>query len=278
MEFLKKIVRVRHEPESVSALELWRRDYKREPGGFITLLQGNFNPLESWNSSVDYSVNVSSDLRCALHLKYVREEPTTADSLLARSIAVAERIRSLGDDSPSSEPFAKARVNQCEAYARWIAGGDLDTEMLSRACQHAEAGIKDNEYFFREGSALQAARIALVLREPRRCLAALSRLRKWTVPAHEAMARVLQDVANELNSTGSAAANPVLRTAFDKLFLQYRVPYPKVGEFRGDYAVVRFELAVIRQLYFVHAGEPVDLEQVYESMTADLAVDAEASN
>ena len=236
-----------------------------------------FAPFWQWDRSVSHSWRIERDLLYALTRKYVSKEPDVVTALLQRALAVAGRMREEGEQFNEREML---RLERGEAYARWMLTGAADRDMLMRAyqlaMQDAEASLladaaDDDEglagSFVAAGTFLEAARIALIMKEADLAREALERCPARSSPVHDQLRQALVHATH-------AARDQVLQSRalveVGKIFDKFRPPKPRIDtrQFWLSSRLTAFELAVIQAQIEANFSRPIGLEFVYGKVSA----------
>jgi hypothetical protein len=213
----------------------------------------------------------------ALTRKYVSKEPDVVTALLQRALAVAVRMREEAEQFNKREML---RLERGEAYARWMLTGAADRDMLLRAwqlaMQEAEASLVGDAAgdadrlagsFVAGGTFLEAARIALMVRETDLAREALERCPARSSPVHDQLRQALvhaADAARDQALKGRALVE------VGKVFDKFRPPKPRIDtrQFWLSSRLTAFELGVIHAQIEAASGQPIDLEIVYAKVSA----------
>lgn len=237
-----------------------------------------FDPFWKWERNTSYAWRIERDVLFALTRKYVGKEPDAVTALLQRALAVAVRMREEGQQFDDREML---RLERGEAYARWMLTGAPDREMLMRACQLAmqdaqaslvgDAADDDNDRllgaFVAGGTFLEAARIALMVRETDLAREALEHCPAHISPVHDRLREALVHAAD-------AAQDQALKShalvEVGKIFDDFRPPKPRIDtrQFWLNSRLTAFELGVIYTQLEADASQPIDLEIVYRKVSA----------
>jgi hypothetical protein len=236
-----------------------------------------FAPFWHWDRSVSHSLRIERDILHALTRKYVSKEPDVVTALLRRALAVALRMREEAEKFNEREMF---RLERGEAYARWMLTGAPDRDMLLRACQlamqDAKASLLGNTAdgddslagsFVAAGTFLEAARVALIVKETDLAQEALRRCPVRSSPVHDQLRQALVQAAD---ATRDRALKSRALIELGKIFDKFRPPKPRIDtrQFWLSSRLTAFELGVIHTQIAAHSSQPINLEIVYGKVSA----------
>jgi hypothetical protein len=248
----------------------WVQHYQRNTRDYAQLLTAG--PFSSWKEAREPQKLARFELEHALQILFSHQNSELANKFLLNAVAVAERIeRENAFQSELVKPFFiplfSAELARVRAHAESLLGRGLQTERLlqaSLAYEEFAAGPQADaitQYFY-----LLAVDLALLAGDVARAESLLSARRSSRRDAlHFATLKLLVPAIRE----GTPIADPAVLAKFDEYFNRVRAyPTPAKKEFFFEYFLSAFEMALMRERYFLSRDGAINWGRVIDLASA----------
>jgi len=248
--------------------QYWRQSFEREAEGYRETLE-QLDIFRNWTRNTNPENTAELQLLNSLEVQYAGER-VLANQFLERAIAVIDRTIAEDKLPKTAErlyPMNEGVLLRTEAYARGLLDhAQPDLEKISRAADCFEEWCSTQDTWNDQLYAycLGGMRLAAIAGNHDQVIRIAASRKSWVHHAGER--RILRDLAKAAKKSGFIDDQKLIG-AFGDYFGTVRDPHYRSKAFMERW-LVPFELAIIRDKYFVSPDGMIDWKRIIGSIVA----------